>query len=262
MTVPLEVHSCYSMLAGTAWPRRLVARAVEYGMRALALTDTNGLYGALPFYTAARDAGVKPILGARLGPWLVLARDREGYAHLCALITAVRLGTADASHLDAWPFAFDAEHLFLISDDTTALRRMAAKGFAPLAGIVHYGGAASRRRAEALLRAAKELGIKPVAARPVYFLDRTEYRLHRVLAAIRENTTEASLPDEAAASPEAWFCPPAHIERAYGAWPETLDTLAWVEEECNLELSMGTPLFPDFPLPEEKPRFPGCGSRP
>lgn len=255
MTVPLEVHSCYSMLAGTAWPRRLVARAVEYGMRALALTDTDGLYGALPFYTAARDAGVKPILGARLGPWLVLARDREGYAHLCALITAVRLGTADASHLDAWPFAFDAEHLFLISDDTTALRRMAAKGFSPLAGIVHYGGAASRRRAEALLRAAKELGIKPVAARPVYFLDRTEYRLHRVLAAIRENTTEASLPDEAAASPEAWFCPPAHIERAYGAWPETLDTLTWVEEECNLELSMGTPLFPDFPLPEGETAF-------
>ena len=205
MTLPLEVHSCYSMLSGTAWPRRLVARAVEYGMRTLALTDTDGLYGALPFYSEARDAGVKPILGTRLGPWLVLARDREGYAHLCALITAVRLATADAAHLDAWPFDFGAEHLFLISDNAAALRRMAAKGFAPLAGLAYYGGAVSCRRAEALLRTAKQLGVRPVAARPVYFLNREDYRLHRVLAAIRENTTEASLPDEAAASPEAWF---------------------------------------------------------
>lgn len=255
MTFPLEVHSCYSMLTGTAWPRQLVARAVEYGMRALALTDTGGLYGALPFYTAARDAGVKPILGARLGPWLVLARDREGYAHLCALITAVRLGEADAARLDDWPFDFGPEHLFLISDDLSALRRLAAKGFAPLAAVTHYGGVASRRRAEGVLHAAKQLGIKPVASRPVYFLNREDYRLHRVLAAIRENTTEGSLSPEAVVFPEAWFCPPEHIERVYGAWPETLDTLAWVEEECNLELSLGRPLFPDFPLPGGETAF-------
>lgn len=255
MTLPLEIHSCYSMLAGTAWPRQLVARAVEYGMRTLALTDTDGLYGALPFYTAARDAGVKPILGVRLGPCLVLARDREGYAHLCEIITAVRLGRVDAAHLDAWPFDFGAEHVFLVSDDTALLRGLAAKGLAPLAGIVHYGGAVSRRRAEALLHIAKQLGIRPVAARPAYFLDRDDYRLHRVLAAIRENTTEPSLSPGATVSPEAWFCPPEHIERAYGAWPETLDTLAWVAEECNLELLLGKPLFPEFALPEGETAF-------
>lgn len=255
MTFPLEVHSCYSMLAGAAWPRQLVARAVEYGMRALPLTDTDGLYGALPFYTAARDAGIKPILGARLGPCLILARDRDGYAHLCEIITAARLGTMDAARLDDWPFSFGTERLFLISDNKRLLRRLAGKGLAPLAGVVHYGGAASRRKAELLLGAAHELGIRPVAMLPVYFLNREDHRIHRILAAIRENTTAAALPPDAVVSPEAWFCPPSHIERRYGAWPETLDTLAWVEEECTLELPLGTPVFPAVELPEGETAF-------
>ena len=230
MIFPLEVHSCYSMLQGTAWPRQLVARAVEYGIHTLPLTDTGGLYGALPFYQIARDAGIKAILGARLGPWLVLARDRKGYADLCALITAVHLGAVDPYALETWPFDFDGAHLFLISDQLPMLRRLTARGFSPLAGIVHYGGASSRRRAELFLGAAKDLGIRPVALYPVYFLNQQHYRTHRVLTAIRENTLEKTLPSGTTVSPEAWFCTPKRIEVLYGAWPETLDALAWIGE--------------------------------
>ena len=62
--IPLHVHSHYSLCEGLASPRQLVARAVEHGMKALALTDTGGLYGTVSFYQAARDAGVRPLLGA------------------------------------------------------------------------------------------------------------------------------------------------------------------------------------------------------
>ena len=86
--VHLHVHSYYSLLEGTAGVRQLVARAVEHGMPALALTDTNGLYGAIPFYKAARAAGIHPILGANLDGTVLLARDREGYARLCELLTS------------------------------------------------------------------------------------------------------------------------------------------------------------------------------
>ncbi|MGI6137967.1 MAG: DNA polymerase III subunit alpha [Candidatus Hydrogenedentales bacterium] len=255
MIFPLEVHSCYSMLQGTAWPRQLVARAVEYGIHTLPLTDTGGLYGALPFYQIARDAGIKAILGARLGPWLVLARDRKGYADLCALITAVHLGAVDPYALETWPFDFDGAHLFLISDQLPMLRRLTARGFSPLAGIVHYGGASSRRRAELLLGAAKDLGIRPVALYPVYFLNQQHYRTHRVLTAIRENTLEKTLPSGTTVSPEAWFCTPKRIEGLYSVWPETLDTLAWIGESCNVELSLGTPCFPNFSLPSGETPF-------
>ena len=63
----LHVHSNHSMLEGVASPRQLVARAVEHGMKSLALTDTAGLYAAIPFYQMAREAGIKPIIGAEVG---------------------------------------------------------------------------------------------------------------------------------------------------------------------------------------------------
>ena len=248
MTFPLEAHSCYSFLSGTATPRQLVARAVEYDISALALTDADGLYGAIAFYRAARAAGVKPIIGVRLGPWVLLARDHTGYTHLCAIITAVHLGTASATALDAWPFDFGADHLLLLSDDIGQLRRFVKKGFAPLAAIALYGDAASHRRAATVRDAARALGIRAVATAPTHFLRPADYRIHRILTAIRLNTTETLLPPDATAPSGAWFRPPARTERLYGLWPETLANAAWVAEACNVELPMGTPLFPKITL--------------
>jgi len=243
------------MLSGTAWPRRLVARAVEYNMKSLALTDTNGLYGAIDFYTAARSAGIKPIIGARLGSCILLARDRQGYAHLCEIITQVKMDMLDPAQLDHWPFNFDATHLFILCDDIPLLQRLARKGLEPYAALAHYGGPKSRQRAETLIHAAHALGIRPVATAPVYFLDKNDYQIHRILRAIDLNGTEATLPPKATVSPDAWFRPPDHIERLYGLWPETLDNAIWIAEECNLELSLGTPCFPEITLQDDETPF-------
>ena len=66
MFVHLHCHSHYSFLRGVASPEEIVAGAVEQDMPAVALTDTNGLYAAVPFYQAAKKAGVKPIVGVAL----------------------------------------------------------------------------------------------------------------------------------------------------------------------------------------------------
>ena len=100
--IHLHVHSNHSLLEGVATPRQLVARAVEHGMKSLALTDSAGLYAAIPFYKTAREAGIKPILGAALGGTILLARNREGYAELCRLLTAHHCN--DESLL--WPWLF------------------------------------------------------------------------------------------------------------------------------------------------------------
>jgi DNA polymerase III alpha subunit len=62
--VELHCHSCYSLCDGAATPDELMARAADLGMDALALTDHNAVYGAVPFVTAARARGLHPILGA------------------------------------------------------------------------------------------------------------------------------------------------------------------------------------------------------
>ncbi|HOC73417.1 MAG TPA: PHP domain-containing protein, partial [Candidatus Hydrogenedentes bacterium] len=248
--IPLHVHSHYSLCEGLAAPRQLVARAVEHGMKALALTDTGGLYGTVSFYQAARDAGVRPLLGAHLGPCVVLARDRRGYADLCALVTAVHLGGGEGAQFpEPWPEAVDPSRLFLLCADPALLRRLVRRGLSPLAAVEHYGDAASHGRAGAMVALAKRLGVPAVAVAPVHFLDPGHHAAHRVLAAIRRNALVDTLRPEDAAPPGAWFRSPRQLERLFALWPETLDNALWVAGECDVELELGRPLFPAFPLP-------------
>ena len=89
--------SWFSFLRGTFSPEKLVGEAMRLGMDSVALTDYRGLYGAVPFYQAAKAAGVKPIFGAFFegsAPGtaiIVLAKDAGGYSNMCRLITADQL---------------------------------------------------------------------------------------------------------------------------------------------------------------------------
>lgn len=96
--VHLHCHSAYSLLEGTATPQALVGMARKLKMPALALTDRNNMYGTVPFYVAAQEAGIKPILGMEVdlddGSSLVLlARNMAGYSNLCHLSTVLRLNS-------------------------------------------------------------------------------------------------------------------------------------------------------------------------
>ncbi|TMF55722.1 MAG: PHP domain-containing protein, partial [Chloroflexi bacterium] len=94
--VELHAHSNYSFLDGASDVEELVTAAVERGMDALALTDTNGLYGAVRFWNAAKDAGIRPLYGAEIqtldfGHLVLIARDRIGWRSLCRTISAAQL---------------------------------------------------------------------------------------------------------------------------------------------------------------------------
>jgi error-prone DNA polymerase len=90
--VELHAHSSHSLLDGVSPPEALVAQAAACGMGALALTDHDGLYGAVRFVQAAQQAGIKPILGAEVtledeSHLTLLAETRQGYTNLCHLLT-------------------------------------------------------------------------------------------------------------------------------------------------------------------------------
>src|SRR5688572_23049139 len=93
--VELHSHSYYSLLDGASAPADLVRRAAELGMDALALTDHDAIYGAVPFIKAAKANGIKPILGAEMtltnGHHLtLLVENQQGWSNLCELITQAR----------------------------------------------------------------------------------------------------------------------------------------------------------------------------
>jgi error-prone DNA polymerase len=91
--VELHCHSAYSFLDGASHPVELAGAAAEQGHHALALTDHDGLHGAMEMAHALKPLGVRPITGAELtladGAHLtLLCETREGYTNLCRLITA------------------------------------------------------------------------------------------------------------------------------------------------------------------------------
>src|SRR4051794_34830059 len=103
MPVSLHTHSWYSLLEGVSSLATLIEKAREGGYDTLALTDTNNLYGAVPFVEMASGGGVRPLLGACLkhaGQRAVaLAADQAGYRNLCRVISAIQLTEAGQSEL-------------------------------------------------------------------------------------------------------------------------------------------------------------------
>ncbi|MCE5277672.1 MAG: PHP domain-containing protein [Planctomycetaceae bacterium] len=97
--IPLHVRSGYSMLRGTALPGALVAGAARLGHERLALTDVNSLAEIAMFWSAASEAGVRPLVGAELlvgrESVVALIEDEAGYANLCRIITAILAEPAD-----------------------------------------------------------------------------------------------------------------------------------------------------------------------
>jgi DNA polymerase-3 subunit alpha len=107
--VHLHVHSEYSLLDGYATTKGIAERAAELGMDSIALTDHGVMYGAMEFYTAAKKANVKPIVGveAYMAPGsvkdpmtkggknyyhlLLLAKNEVGYRNLAKLTTRAHL---------------------------------------------------------------------------------------------------------------------------------------------------------------------------
>src|SRR4030042_425035 len=108
MFTHLHVHTEYSLLDGMCRIPRLLSRAKELGMDSLAITDHGVMYGAIEFYLAAKEAGIKPIIGCEvyLAPnsrlrrsasdksnyhLVLLAKNQTGYRNLIQLTTRAQL---------------------------------------------------------------------------------------------------------------------------------------------------------------------------
>src|ERR687898_1938324 len=97
MFTHLHVHSHFSFGLGVSSPDALAEAAAKRGFRALACTDTNGVYGAVEFQRACAAVGVRPILGAYLisdgQETVALAMNERGWGALCRAITQIHWRT-------------------------------------------------------------------------------------------------------------------------------------------------------------------------
>ena len=198
-----ELHaiSNFTFLRGASHPEELVARACKLGYQALAITDECSLAGVVRAYIAARDHGLRLIIGAEFslvdGPRLVLlATNRQGYGNLSELITRSRRAAGKGTyHLTRADLASGVPECLtlLISNlqpDAEAVRwlRHTFSNRAWLAAELLYGPD-DKARLKQLQQLSKDTGVPLTAAGDVHMHVRSRRALQDTLTAIRLGTT-------------------------------------------------------------------------
>ena len=272
----LHAHSNFSFLEGASHIDELVLRACELGYRSLALTDHDGLHGAMEFAQCARAWGLKPITGAEItlssGHHLtLLCRTARGYANLCRLLTHAHL-----DHQRGRPsvapevLARHTEGLIALSgcrkgeiavlvaagrygDAEEAARRYAQwfgrdNFFIELQNNLVYGDAPRNHR---LTELAEHLGLGAVATGNVHYHERERHRLQDVLVAIKNRTTLDASHRLRRENSEYCLRPPAEIAALFAAHPRAIANTLEIAERCRFDLTRDLDYrFPDCPVPE------------
>ncbi len=259
----LHCKSNYSFLIGASHPDELVQRASEAGYRALAITDVNSLAGIVRAHIAARDAGLKLIVGAEIRltdapPVLLWAPDRRAYGQLCRLITVGRLRAPKgecylnfddlAKHSDGLLAGLLFGPLSQYCHDTTGARprlNPAARWIARYADLFddrcylvverHLSGI-DARQTEAAIRLARWGGIPVLAANDVHFHHPRRKYLHDVLTAVRLKSTVTEARPHLFKNAERYLKDAHALHQLWAPYPQALFTTLEVAERCTFSL--------------------------
>jgi DNA-directed DNA polymerase III PolC len=258
MFVHLHVHSQYSLRFGASRVEELLDVAERHGSSAMALTDRDGLYGAIDFYLQARQRGIRPIIGAQLTApghrCVCLAADRQGYANLCQIVTARHLQSdfdltaAVAAHQTG---------LIVLADNSKTLRALSAELDRDrlYAELCQFDDPRRRAGLRDLYRTAEQLDRPMVAANAVAFHCPERFDIHRALVAIDLQTLQSRIPASRLAHREAYLKSPRQMEALFAGCPQAVENAARIAECCELELEMGRPRFPHCDLPAGETPF-------
>ena len=279
----LRAASAFSFLDGASLPEDLVEAAANLGIPAVALIDRNGVYGAPRFYKAAREAGLKALVGAEVtlaeitnhkspitnSPRLsLLVENRTGYRNLCRLITAGALGKEKGATAVTWEdVAAHAEGLHcLTGGEEGPLARALSGGGAEQArslldrwnatfpGRLHVELQRHHRREEehrnrALVDLARRARLPIVATNGVRYARAADKELHDVLTAIREHTTLDRAGRLLAAHRERHFKDSSEMSEVFADLPRALDAARELSERLDFTLADLGYRFPEYPLP-------------
>ena len=290
MFTHLHVHTEYSLLDGVSRIPRLVEKAKELGMEALAITDHGSLYGVVEFYTQCREAGIKPIIGcetymaigsrhdrgpAERSPYhlTVLAKNNQGYKNLIKLISMAHMEghyyrpRIDKELLEQYHEGLivlsgcpNAEVPRLITENRIEDARQTASWYKELLGqdslfleIQDHAHVPQLPAInEALVQLGHELDIPLVATNDCHYVHKEDAELQDLLICIHTNTT---IHDEKRLKMEDdsyYLKDHEEMEGLFREFPEALRNTEKIAELCNVELATGELRLPSYPVPDAK----------
>ncbi|MCB1839729.1 MAG: DNA polymerase III subunit alpha [Alphaproteobacteria bacterium] len=269
--IHLHVHSAYSLAEGAITVKDLVKLCAANDMPAVAVTDTNNLFGAMEFATEAAKAGIQPILGAQLtvgqpGHQLVLLVQNEtGYRNLSKLVSETYMNSADGAQ-----FLASEENLAAHSEGLICLTG-GLKGAAAQALLHHrpeearqtlqdllkmfpgrlymelqrHGWSEEEAVEEALIDLAYDLKIPLVATNDSYFKNRKAYEAHDALLCIAEGRY-ISESDRRRVTPEHDFKSAQEMIDLFSDLPEATANTAVIAQRCSFLLRPAKSILPAF----------------
>jgi DNA polymerase-3 subunit alpha len=286
--VHLHTHTEYSFLDGAIRIDALVARAVEYGLPALAITDHGGMFGAIEFHAACMAAGIKPIIGfeAYVAPrsrhektkgadehsadhLILLARDNTGYHNLMKLSTiGYTEGFYYKPRIDLEALRELHEGLIattaciagavpraLIAGDRQRAKTLAAELSAIFGEgnlyfeLQDHGIPEEKTANEGLVELGREMGIPLVAAQDAHYLNREEAVSHEILLCLQTHTTMSDPKRYRFSTDQVYFRSPKEMAALFSSHPEALANTVTIAERCNVEVK-SKPLLPRVAVPE------------
>ncbi|HTL17617.1 MAG TPA: DNA polymerase III subunit alpha, partial [Patescibacteria group bacterium] len=288
--VHLHLHTEYSLLDGACRLDRLMDRAHALKFPAIAVTDHGVLYGAVDFYQAAREKGIKPIVGCEVyvapgsrlekkassggrdvyNHLVLLAKDEIGYKNLIKLATAAHLeGYYYKPRIDKELLAAHHEGLIALSGclaseipeailkDQLPKARSTIDWFKQIFGpenfyleLQNHGIAEQAKVNRHLIPWAAEFGLKLVATNDVHYVEKQHSHGHDCLICIG---TQALLTDTKRmkyAEEQFYLRSAEEMNARFAEMPEAVRNTLEVAEKCNLEIEFGKLHYPVFAPPE------------
>jgi DNA polymerase III subunit alpha len=285
--VHLHNHTEFSLLDGASRIHRMVARAAELDMPALALTDHGVMYGAITFYKACKHAGIKPILGfeAYVAPrgrfdrevkvdrdpyhLTVLATNADGYQNLMALCTiGQKEGLYYKPRIDRDVLARHSKGLIVLSGclggevatkiaqgDTEGARETVAT-YRDIFGADRYllevqrhGIKLQDQVNETLTSFAGEFGLRLVATNDLHYVHQHDAEPHDVLLCLQTGATFDDPRRWRFESQDFYLKTPAEMAQVFADMPDALAATLDIADQVSLKLSLGHNLLPPFEVP-------------
>ena len=286
--VHLHVHSEYSLLDGACRIGGMMDRVKEIGQNAIAITDHGVMYGCIDFYKAAKDAGVKPIIGcevyvARRGmedrvhgidndPYhlVLLCENMTGYQNLCYLVSeANSRGFYGKPRVDLPLLQQHHEGLIALSaclaggvaqyllDENYAAAKEYALKMADIFGpdrfyleLQDHGIEEQRAVNQGVQRIARETGLPMVVTNDAHYLRKEDAAMQDVLLCVQMGKTVDDENRMKFQTDEFYLKSEEELRQLFPNCPEAFENTAKIAEMCNVEFVFHEYHLPSFPIPE------------
>ena len=290
--VHLHIHSEFSLLDGANRIKDIPKRAKELGMDSIAITDHGVMYGAIDFYKACKNEGIKPIIGCevyvaprgrtrfdkepgtdnRYNHLILLAKNMQGYKNLSKLVS---LGFTEGYYykprIDYEILEKYSEGLVCLSaclagavnqallngkeDEAEEIANWHKKVFGDDYYIeIQNNGLKEQVLAnQRLVQLARKLDIPLVATNDAHYLKKEDAYNHEVLLCIQTGKRMTDEDRMRFDTDELYIKSPDEMIDYFKAFPDAIENTVKIAERCNIEFEFGHTILPNYDVPKEYP---------